>query len=131
MVIVHRIANKQGSIGILPVDAEPLEAQHILKGASPEIGADFIFRAAHSDGLSAGVACAEWPLAYSVTSHKSIVVIELSTLGGDPEVARMMGEDAFGCERNGANKAVRLLGKAAIYSAGVTFMSSSHEKIAI
>jgi hypothetical protein len=25
--------------------------------------------------------------------EKGIVVIELSTLGGDPEVARMMGED--------------------------------------
>jgi hypothetical protein len=30
---------------------------------------------------------------FDAASEQSIVVIELSTLGGDPEVARMMGED--------------------------------------
>ena len=52
-----------------------------------------------------------------------LVVIELSTLGGDPEVARMMGEDVrCPSDTNRARRLV-LLGKAAIYSAGATFMS--------
>lgn len=52
-----------------------------------------------------------------------LVVIELSTLGGDPEVARMMGEDVrFQSEINPERRLV-FLGKAAIYSAGATFMS--------
>jgi ATP-dependent protease ClpP protease subunit len=53
----------------------------------------------------------------------SLVVIELSTLGGDPEVARMMGEDVrFASEMEPQRRFV-FLGKAAIYSAGTTFMS--------
>src|ERR1700735_5854088 len=56
-------------------------------------------------------------------SEQNIIVIELSTLGGDPEVARMMGEDVrFASEMEPARRFV-FLGKAAIYSAGVTFMS--------
>jgi hypothetical protein len=56
-------------------------------------------------------------------SDKNIVVIELSTLGGDPEVARMMGEDVrFASEMEPARRFV-FVGKAAIYSAGITFMS--------
>lgn len=52
-----------------------------------------------------------------------LVVIELSTLGGDPEVARMMGEDVrYQSDINPARRLV-FLGKAAIYSAGATFMS--------
>jgi hypothetical protein len=54
---------------------------------------------------------------------QGLVVIELSTLGGDPEVARMMGEDVrFRTDLNPACRYV-FLGKAAIYSAGTTFMS--------
>ena len=56
-------------------------------------------------------------------SSKEIVVIELSTLGGDPEVARMMGEDVrFASEMEPQRRFV-FLGKAAIFSAGTTFMS--------
>lgn len=52
-----------------------------------------------------------------------VVVIALSTLGGDPEVARMMGEDVrFHSEIEPGRRSV-FLGKAAIYSAGATFMS--------
>jgi hypothetical protein len=52
-----------------------------------------------------------------------LVVVELSTLGGDPEVARMMGEDVrFHSDLNPKRRFV-FLGKAAIYSAGTTFMS--------
>lgn len=54
---------------------------------------------------------------------RDFFVIELSTLGGDPEVARMMGEDIrFRSEISPGSRFV-FLGKAAIYSAGVTFMS--------
>jgi ATP-dependent protease ClpP protease subunit len=52
-----------------------------------------------------------------------LISVELSTLGGDPEVARMMGEDIrFHSEVNSGRRIV-FLGKAAIYSAGTTFMS--------
>src|ERR1700691_6167534 len=55
-------------------------------------------------------------------SDQNIIVIELSTLGGDPEVARMMGEDVrFASEMEPERRFV-FLGKAAIYSGGVTFM---------
>lgn len=55
--------------------------------------------------------------------EEGIVVIALSTLGGDPEVARMMGEDVvFHSEQLPLCRVV-FLGKTAIYSAGATFMS--------
>jgi ATP-dependent protease ClpP protease subunit len=54
---------------------------------------------------------------------EGLIVVELSTLGGDPEVARMMGEDIrFHSDMEPARRFV-FLGKAAIYSAGTTFMS--------
>jgi ATP-dependent protease ClpP protease subunit len=60
---------------------------------------------------------------FDKASDQNLVVIELSTLGGDPEVARMMGEDVrFASEMEQARRFV-FLGKAAIYSAGTTFMS--------
>lgn len=52
-----------------------------------------------------------------------LVVVELGTLGGDPEVARMMGEDIrFHSDLDPGRRFV-FLGKAAVYSAGATFMS--------
>ena len=60
---------------------------------------------------------------FDQASDKSLVVIELSTLGGDPEVARMMGEDIRFASEMEPNRRFVFLGKAAIYSAGVTFMS--------
>jgi ATP-dependent protease ClpP protease subunit len=54
---------------------------------------------------------------------EGLVVIELTTLGGDPEVARIMGEDVrFRSELEPARRFV-FLGKAAVYSAGTTLMS--------
>jgi hypothetical protein len=50
-------------------------------------------------------------------------VVELSTLGGDPEVARMMGEDVRYHSDLEPDRHFVFLGKAAIYSAGTTFMS--------
>jgi ATP-dependent protease ClpP protease subunit len=52
-----------------------------------------------------------------------LVVIELGTLGGDPEVARMMGEDVRSHSDLSTDRRIVFLGKAAIYSAGTTFMS--------
>ena len=60
-------------------------------------------------------------LAQAQTS--GLVVIELSTLGGDPEVARMMGEDIRFHSEIGLDRRFVFLGKAAIYSAVATFMS--------
>ena len=54
---------------------------------------------------------------------EGVVVIELSTLGGDPEVARMMGEDVRFHSDMQPNRRFVFLGKAAIYSAGTTFMA--------
>ncbi|MEW9856961.1 peptidase S14 [Novosphingobium sp. M1R2S20] len=55
--------------------------------------------------------------------EQGLVVIELTTLGGDPEVARVMGEDVrFHSDLEPARRFV-FLGKAAVYSAGTTFMS--------
>jgi ATP-dependent protease ClpP protease subunit len=55
-------------------------------------------------------------------NKKGLIVTELSTLGGDPEVARMMGEDIRFHSESTQGRFV-FLGKAAIYSAGTTFMS--------
>jgi ATP-dependent protease ClpP protease subunit len=54
---------------------------------------------------------------------EGLVVVELSTLGGDPEVARMMGEDIRFHSDLDTGRHFAFLGKAAIYSAGTTFMS--------
>lgn len=54
---------------------------------------------------------------------EGLIVTELSTLGGDPEVARMMGEDIRFHSDIGPRRRFVFLGKAAIYSAGATFMS--------
>jgi ATP-dependent protease ClpP protease subunit len=50
------------------------------------------------------------------------LVVALTTLGGDPEVGRVMGEDIrLFCEQTG--RTALFLGKVAVYSAGATFMS--------
>ena len=58
-----------------------------------------------------------------VTFAGDLVIVELSTLGGDPEVARMMGEDVRFHSEIAPERRFVFLGKAAIYSAGATFMS--------
>jgi ATP-dependent protease ClpP protease subunit len=52
-----------------------------------------------------------------------LIVVELSTLGGDPEIARMMGEDVRYHSDLEPERHFVFLGKAAIYSAGTTFMA--------
>lgn len=56
-------------------------------------------------------------------SQLNFIAVELSTLGGDPEVARMMGEDIRFHTQLSPDRQIVFLGKAAIYSAGTTFMS--------
>jgi ATP-dependent protease ClpP protease subunit len=57
------------------------------------------------------------------TPDSGLIVVVLSTLGGDPEVARMMGEDVRYHSDLDPQRHFVFLGKAAIYSAGTTFMS--------
>ena len=60
--------------------------------------------------------------------REGLVVIALSTLGGDPEVARIMGEDVRAHSELEPQRRFVFLGKAAIYSAGTTFMSFFHRE---
>jgi len=66
---------------------------------------------------------ANFRLQLDAAPAEGLVVVELSTLGGDPEVARMMGEDIRFHSDLEPNRRFVFLGKAAIYSAGTTFMS--------
>ncbi|AWN37422.1 peptidase S14 [Methylobacterium radiodurans] len=59
----------------------------------------------------------------AAAAERDLVVVELSTLGGDPEIARMMGEDIRFHSALEPERRFVFLGKAAIYSAGTTFMS--------
>lgn len=54
---------------------------------------------------------------------QGMLVISLSTLGGDPEVARLMGDD-IRLMRDYTGREILFLGKVAVYSAGATFMSA-------
>ncbi len=49
------------------------------------------------------------------------LVIALTTLGGDPEIARAMADDVRLLRE--AGRTIHFLGKAAVYSAGATFMA--------
>jgi ATP-dependent protease ClpP protease subunit len=51
------------------------------------------------------------------------LVVSITTLGGDPEMARAMG-DTIRLLRDYTGRETLFLGKVAVYSAGATFMSS-------
>lgn len=51
------------------------------------------------------------------------LVVAITTLGGDPEVARAMGTD-IRLLRDYTGREILFLGKVAVYSAGATFMSA-------
>ena len=51
------------------------------------------------------------------------LVVAISTLGGDPEVARLMG-DELRLLREFKDREILFLGKVAVYSAGTTFMAA-------
>lgn len=52
-----------------------------------------------------------------------VCAVELFTLGGDPDIARTMGDDLARWRGAATGRRFVFLGKAAVYSAGVTFMS--------
>lgn len=54
--------------------------------------------------------------------QQGLVVVEMATLGGDPEIARMMGEDIRFHSALFPEARIVFLGKTAVYSAGATFM---------
>lgn len=55
--------------------------------------------------------------------HEGTLVVSISTLGGDPEVARLMGDD-LRMLREYEDREILFLGKIAVYSAGATFMAT-------
>lgn len=54
---------------------------------------------------------------------EGMLVVAITTLGGDPEVARAMGDD-IRLIREFQDRDTLFLGKVAVYSAGATFMSA-------
>jgi ATP-dependent protease ClpP protease subunit len=59
----------------------------------------------------------------STAPQQGLVVVELATLGGDPEIARLMGEDIRFHSELYPQRRLVFLGRTAVYSAGATFMS--------
>ncbi len=59
----------------------------------------------------------------STAPQQGLVIVEISTLGGDPEIARLMGEDIRFHSDLYPERRLVFLGKTAVYSAGATFMS--------
>ena len=57
------------------------------------------------------------------TPTEGPLVVSISTLGGDPEVARLMG-DELRLLRDYSGRETLFLGKVAVYSAGATFMAT-------
>jgi ATP-dependent Clp protease protease subunit len=55
--------------------------------------------------------------------EEGTLVLALTTLGGDPEVARTMADDIRLLEEH-TGREILFLGKVAVYSAGATFMSA-------
>jgi ATP-dependent protease ClpP protease subunit len=55
--------------------------------------------------------------------HQGTLVVSISTLGGDPEIARLMG-DEIRLLRDYNQREILFLGKVAVYSAGATFMAA-------
>lgn len=60
-------------------------------------------------------------------TNKENIVISLCTLGGNPEIARAMGDDIRLLKKFNETNAI-FLGKQAVYSAGATFMSFFERK---
>ncbi len=58
----------------------------------------------------------------AIAPTEGTLVIAISTLGGDPEVARLMGDEVR-LLREFTGREILFLGKVAVYSAGATFMA--------
>lgn len=59
----------------------------------------------------------------AVAPREGMIVTSITTLGGDPEVARAMGDD-IRLLRASEGRETLFLGKVAVYSAGATFMAA-------
>lgn len=59
----------------------------------------------------------------AVAPPEGTLVVAISTLGGDPEVARLMGDEVR-LIRDYQDRELLFLGKVAVYSAGATFMAA-------
>lgn len=64
---------------------------------------------------------AEFRNQLSAAPSEGPLVVALTTLGGDPEIARTMADDVRLLRDTG--RTIYFLGKAAVYSAGATFMA--------
>jgi ATP-dependent protease ClpP protease subunit len=104
--------------------ATPIESSAPEGGAAQTLSAaDFRQPSVVLAGIVDQAMYAAFRQQLAMAPPQGLVVVELSTLGGDPEVARMMGEDIrYFSELDPARRFV-FRGKAAIYSAGTTFMS--------
>lgn len=89
----------------------------------PLAPADFAAPAVRLSGKVGDAMYNDFRRQFDAAGERALVVVELSTLGGDPEVARMMGEDVRFASEMSPERRFVFLGKAAIYSAGTTFMS--------
>lgn len=58
----------------------------------------------------------------AIAPTEGTLVIAISTLGGDPEIARLMGDEVR-LLREFTGREILFLGKVAVYSAGATFMA--------
>ena len=59
----------------------------------------------------------------ALETQGSAVTIDMTTLGGDPEMARRMIADLDAARERMPQRRLRFLGKSVVYSAGVTFMA--------
>ena len=84
--------------------------------------ADFAFPAVRLSGPVDQAMYLHFKEALAGAPQQGLVVVEMSTLGGDPEIARMMGEDIRFHSELFAQARLVFLGKTAVYSAGATFM---------
>ena len=65
----------------------------------------------------------DFPPQLAAAPTDGTLVVAITTLGGDPEVARAMADD-IRLLREYTGREILFLGKVAVYSAGATFMSA-------
>ncbi|WP_340267082.1 peptidase S14 [Sphingobium mellinum] len=83
---------------------------------------DFAFPAVRLSGPVDQAMYLHFKDALASAPQQGLVVVEMATLGGDPEIARMMGEDIRFHSDLFPQARIAFLGKTAVYSAGATFM---------
>jgi|UPI00037FAD11 ATP-dependent protease ClpP protease subunit len=108
----------------MPVDCHPPEDHETMLMTAPMLTPkDFEFPAIMLSGVVDHGMYLHFKNCLSTAPQQGLVVVEISTLGGDPEIARMMGEDIRFHSDLYPERRLVFLGKTAVYSAGATFMS--------